>query len=62
MKNNDFVIGKPGAIYVRSGSLITNEIIAWLDAYEGKGVYSRALHGIYFSREEDAVMFKLRWA
>jgi len=60
MKNDNFMVSKPGEIYIRVPT-ITKEILMWLDNYEGDGTYSRGWYGIYFTREEDAVMFSLRW-
>jgi hypothetical protein len=41
---------------------MTKEILDWLDNYLGVGLYSRGWYGVYFTGEEDAVMFALRWA
>jgi hypothetical protein len=62
MKNIDFVsFGGLEETYVRV-PFLTNEMLEWLLNHEGYGSYSRGGHGIYFTREEDAVLFKLKWS
>jgi len=61
MKNIDFIsVGGIAETYVPV-YLITKEMLEWLQTHEGYGSYSRGGHGIYFTREEDATMFTLRW-
>ena len=60
MKNIDFISLRGEETYVYIG-LLTNEMLEWLLNHEGYGSYSRGGHGIYFTREEDATMFTLRW-
>ena len=36
-------------------------VIKWLNAYNGKGSYTLGGFKVFFSHEEDAIMFKLRW-
>jgi len=61
MKSVWYVRGGKHKIYVRVDSLVTREMIRWLNAYEGIGSYARDGYGIYFASEQDAVMFSLRW-
>ena len=48
--------------YVACNRLNNEQVQQWLVEYDGKGHYARGRIGIYFDREEDAVLFALRWA
>ena len=62
MKNIDFIsFGGAEETYV-SVPWLTNEMLEWLQTHEGYGSYSKGGYGIYFTREEDATMFTLRWS
>lgn len=61
MKNIDFIsVGGLEETYVHI-PLLTLEMREWLLNHEGYGSYSHGGWGIYFTREEDATLFALRW-
>ena len=62
MKNIDFIsFGGAEETYVPV-PFLTNEMLEWLLNHNGYGSYSHGGYGIYFTREEDAVLFKLKWS
>jgi len=41
---------------------VPNDVLLWLDDYDGRGHFALGGYGIYFEREEDATVFALKWA
>ena len=55
-------VDAPVETYVYCTNGAPDEMITWLNEYDGQGYYSLGTFGVYFSHPEDAAWFKLKWS